>query len=97
MQTDMSSSSEYAAIYLGRDFYGNCDGGNTNDGACGWYDCQSQMSSNQITSRYLNLEVKLIYSSSVSSSNYTCKDSASGQWGGGVARVTLTAVGKFME
>ena len=97
MQTDMSSYTEYAAISLNGVSYGNCDGGNTNDGACGWYDCQSQISNNQITSSSTSVSVRLAYTSSVASSHSTCTDSASGESGGGVARVTLTPVGKFME
>lgn len=97
MQTDLSSSSEYAAISLNGVSYGNCDGGNYCDGCCGWFDCNSQLSNNQITSSSSSISVRLVYSNAVQSSHSACTDSMSGQSGGGVARVILTPVGKIAE
>ena len=94
METDLSSSSEKAQIFLNGVSFGSCDGGNSGDGSCGWFDCTSQLTSNKITSGATTVQVRMAYSSDVSSTYATCTDSATGEYGGGVVKIVLTPIGK---
>ena len=95
MQTDLSGSTEKAEIFLNGVSYGYCDGGNVRDGTCDWYNCESQITSNQIISSTTSVDIRIEYTSSVSSTFATCTDSSTGNYGGGVARVVLSPVGKI--
>ena len=102
MLTDLASSHEEAVITFtpsgGTPInIGTCDGGNTCDACCTWFDCQLQLEASQITmpGTATSMEVKLEYTSTVSSSSWAkCTDPTSGKSGAGVARVILTPLGK---
>ena len=100
MLTDLASSHEEAVITFTPSGgtavnIGTCDGGNTCDACCTWFDCQLQLTESQITSTATSMEVKLEYTSTVSSSSWAkCTDPTSGKSGAGVARVILTPLGK---
>ena len=103
MLTDLSSSSESAKITLTPNggtgiTIGTCDGGNTCDACCTWFDCKSQLTTNEIMSTSTRMEVKLEYTSHVTSSSWgKCTDSITGKSGVGVARITLTPLGIILE
>ena len=106
MQTDLSSSSEYAVIYIDGRSNGNtedqcnnddqncwkCDGGNVCDGCCNWHTCSDTIT---VTSTTTSASIKLVYTNHVSSTYATCTDPITGESGGGVARITLTPSGWF--
>ena len=91
MTSDMSSSSEYAAIYFDGKSFGSCDGGNKADNTCDWYNCP--ISLNQIQTISSTLQVEFRYSQEVNTGTSTCTDNETGQSGSAVARVTLTSPG----
>ena len=100
MLTDLNSVAESATITLTPHgetgiTIGTCDGGNSCDGCCTWFDCKAQLTTDEIISTSTRMEVKLEYTSTVSSSSWAkCTDSTSGKSGAGVARVILTPLGK---
>ena len=62
METDMSSSSENAEIFLNGISYGTCDGGNpSRDGRCGWFNCTSQLTNNQLASNLASVQINKSY------------------------------------
>jgi len=83
MNTDLSSSSEYADIYLDDKSFGRCDG--SSDGTCSWDYCPRGPHQIQTTSS--SLKVELRYSQAVGS--YSCMDGETGQSGTAVASVQL--------
>ena len=98
MLTDLSSSYESATITLTPSggtgiTIGTCDGGNSCDKCCTWFDCKTQLSTNEIISTSARMEVKLEYTSHVGTWG-KCTDSITGKSGAGVARITLTPMGK---
>ena len=100
MLTDLSHVAESATITLTPHgetgiTIGTCDGGNSCDGCCTWFDCKAQLTTDEIISTSTRMEVKLEYSSSVTDHYSTdCTDSITGKSGAGVARITLTPLGK---
>ena len=95
METDLSHKEEKAQIFLNGVSFGYCDGGNNGDGDCGWFGCTSQLANNQITSSSASVQVRLEYTSEVSSTYGTCTDSVTGEYGGGVAKIVLTPKGNM--
>ena len=86
---------EYATITINGQNFGDCDGGNTCDGCCTWYTCDS-LTKHQITPSTQSITVKLEYTTHVSSTYAKCTDSVSGEMGGGVARIILTPASKII-